>query len=434
MKSIADRLCTVVKLFILSLPARFKHAAQVLHGKKNILKSHTVVSLVTVCSTLLVIFVMTGVLYFRNEVFIHDSGETSRMFTMLGDPDEILAEAGAELVGLDYYEFTGFVEDIAHIEIKRAYEISVHDEDNVITAQVRAGDNVGDVLARAMITVGEHDIVEPGLSEPCTGDVTITRAFFVELTADGAVEAYPVTGGTVAELLKNAEVTLNSDDLITPALDAIVDESTEIVIERVKYVDRITVNSIPYATTEQPSTLYAIGHSEVVTEGINGSEQVTTREKYIDGVLVDSIVTDTAITNEPVDEVILTGTALATPYSKREFSEILLVDGIPVEYDYVVSGKSCAYTAREGSGTASGRKLEIGTVAVDPNLIPYGSLVYIVTQDGRTVYGAAVAADTGYLTDVVVDLYMGVTSEHYDDACDWGARWVDIYVVSVGAY
>ena len=54
-----------------------------------------------------------------------------------------------------------------------------------------------------------------------------------------------------------------------------------------------------------------------------------------------------------------------------------------------------AYSARPGAGTASGRKAIPGHIAVNPNVIPYGTKLYITTPDNKVVYGYAVAADTG---------------------------------------
>ena len=136
---------------------------------------------------------------------------------------------------------------------------------------------------------------------------------------------------------------------------------------------------------------------------------------------------------EPIDEVILVGTAKNEPVSKRE-GNFRLVNGIPESYEYKLSGKATAYTAREGCGTYSGRPLVVGSVAVDPEIIPFGSELYIVSKDGSHVYGYAVASDTGDLTEagVLVDCFMGITETNYDDACRWGARFCDVYVLSVG--
>ena len=135
-------------------------------------------------------------------------------------------------------------------------------------------------------------------------------------------------------------------------------------------------------------------------------------------------------------QTLLTG-LVAEPYAKMDDPTALkLENGLPTSYTRIVSGKSTAYTAGYGARTASGRLAEIGTVAVNPNVIPYGSELYIVAQDGSRVYGYAIAADTGLgLMDgtVLVDLYFGNRAEHYYDSCAWGAVNVDIYVLSEGS-
>lgn len=86
----------------------------------------------------------------------------------------------------------------------------------------------------------------------------------------------------------------------------------------------------------------------------------------------------------------------------------------------------CSATAYCGGGTtASGlqcvRKPEgISTIAVDPNVIPLGTYVYI---DG---YGYAVAADTGgAIKGNKIDIYYD-----YEQECDnWGVKDVKVTIL-----
>lgn len=102
-------------------------------------------------------------------------------------------------------------------------------------------------------------------------------------------------------------------------------------------------------------------------------------------------------------------------------------NGIPTEYVNVLTGNACAYTAAPDALMSTGKEVFQGYVAVDPDIIPYGSELYIVAEDGE-VYGYAIAADTGYSVragDIIVDLFMN----EYDDCIQWGNKPVYVYVL-----
>lgn len=53
-------------------------------------------------------------------------------------------------------------------------------------------------------------------------------------------------------------------------------------------------------------------------------------------------------------------------------------------------------------------------MAVDPDVIPYGTLLYITSTDGSFVYGYAVATDTGIAVQdgrILVDLFYETYAE-----------------------
>ena len=93
----------------------------------------------------------------------------------------------------------------------------------------------------------------------------------------------------------------------------------------------------------------------------------------------------------------------------------------------VLTGNACAYTAAPDALMSTGKEVFQGYVAVDPDIIPYGSELYIVAEDGE-VYGYAIAADTGYSVrkgHIIVDLFMN----EYDDCIQWGNKPVNVYVL-----
>ncbi len=102
-------------------------------------------------------------------------------------------------------------------------------------------------------------------------------------------------------------------------------------------------------------------------------------------------------------------------------------NGVPTEYVNVLTGNACAYTADPDALMSTGKAVFQGYVAVDPDIIPYGSELYIVAEDGE-VYGYAIAADTGYSVrkgHIIVDLFMN----EYDDCIQWGNKPVNVYVL-----
>lgn len=259
------------------------------------------------------------------------------------------------------------------------------------------------------------------------------KEYNVKISVDGKNLGIKCAG-TVNDALAAANIDIYDDDLINIGLSEPLNANTEIVVNRVNIVEEVQIETIEYATRYKEDNNYTIGYSEVVVDGEEGEVETTLRHVYVDGELVSSAVVDEDIT-EPVDKVVLVGTKEYNPIDDFSISQIpapmdltLDANGVPTSYQKVLTGKSCAYSARPGAGTASGRKAMVGCVAVDPNIIPYGTELYITTTDGSAVYGYAIAADTGTaLMDglILVDLFM----ESYDASCDWGARQVNIYIL-----
>ena len=257
--------------------------------------------------------------------------------------------------------------------------------------------------------------------------LSIERAFSVSIQADG--ETYPVkmVYGTVADALERAGITLEGEDYTEPALDQKVAAGTKIVVHRVDYQDRVETQAIPYDTEYVYTSLYFrnTGRTTTVQHGTEGRQTVTTRERYVDGELENSIVVDSTTTVEPTNHVVKTYAAGAP------VSPLTGADGTtnaPTSYKKVLTGKATGYYSKSGKGS-SGLGLGYGTVAVDPDVIPYGTKLYITSTDGKFVYGYAIATDTGIAVqngEILVDLFY----ETYAESVLNGAIQVNVYVVS----
>ena len=117
-----------------------------------------------------------------------------------------------------------------------------------------------------------------------------------------------------------------------------------------------------------------------------------------------------------------------TQMSVLPFPNYLLINrsGAPTEYKQLIKGKATAYTG--DTETSTGRTPMPGHIAVDPEMIPYGTELYVTSADGSYIYGYCIAADTGgfvKMGNTTIDLFM-----NNEDMClDWGNREVNIYVL-----
>ncbi len=286
------------------------------------------------------------------------------------------------------------------------------------------------ILKEAGITLGEYDTIEMIERAERVYHLTIDRAFDVAFDNGGVSQTVEMMEDeTVADLLEKAGVTLGPDDTISPALTELVTPDTQVVLQRITYQTRTVTETVPYETIEKQTPLLKDGKTRQLEAGSNGSQERTSVFKYINGQYAETVSETINVTLEPVDEVILHGNSKASVTTLEAPQDLALdANGNPVSYVKKITGKGTAYSAWEGAKTASGRYAIPGHVAVNPNVIPYGSKLYIKSSDGKFVYGYAVAADTGIaLMDgrVTVDLYF----DTYLESCLFGAKTMDIYVL-----
>ena len=286
------------------------------------------------------------------------------------------------------------------------------------------------ILEEAGITLGEHDVYEFTQTRDRTYTLEIERAFDVAFVCGGVRQTVPMLEGqTVADLLAKAGAVVGEEDILNLPLDTVVTPETQVQLQRVTYETEVVSETIPYETIEQHTSLLKNGRTRQMSAGSDGSKTTTTVKKYIDGVYQETVSEEVVVTKEPVSEVVLYGDSAATVSTLEAPAGLQLdANGNPVNYVKKITGKGTAYSARDGAKTASGRYAIPGHVAVNPNVIPYGSKLYIKSADGSFVYGYAVAADTGIaLMDgrVTVDLFF----DTYLESVLFGAKTMEIYVL-----
>ncbi|MCR4563555.1 MAG: ubiquitin-like domain-containing protein [Clostridiales bacterium] len=373
-------------------------------------------------------------------VDIYEDGTVTRVETSKQDAKSILSGMKIALGENDRLDLSGFkAGEDSSIVIYRYSTLALTTNDGTKSEIAFAG-TVGDLLESRGVKIADDDVINyPTYTVVTDGmNVVVQKACLVKVFADGEEKEIRVGFVTVSDALDKAGVALGEDDEVSPSADTDVKDGMKITVKRVVTEERTETEVISYSTTTKESGAYAQGTRQVTTKGKNGSKEVTYVDKYVDGVLVESTVKDEEIIEKPVDEVVTVGIRPAvvsvSASGKGAISELSLpskvelVNGVPKNYKSVVTGKAASYTASKGAGTASGRKVKPGYIAVDPEQFPYGTELYIVATDG-TVYGYAIAADTGGFvhngSGFTIDLFMNT----YEECAKWGARDVIIYVL-----
>ncbi len=276
-------------------------------------------------------------------------------------------------------------------EVPEALTISIQDGEEHLTLQTEAT-TVEDLLAEAEILLNEQDRVEPPPEKTLMEgmQVHIRRAIPLTIQVDGQSFAIFSSASKTAEVLANAGIAVGELDRTIPGPEEALTAGDIITIVRVREKILVEDEEVPFQTLYQPSEELDLDTKAIISNGVPGIKRRTTRVRYEDGVEVGREVEGEWMEQEPVNEVIGYGTRITT-------NMIDTPEG-PREYWRVVHMRVTAYTAASSGKppdhpsygiTASGLPAGTGIVAVDPNVIPFRSEVYVPG------YGVGFAGDTG---------------------------------------
>lgn len=170
---------------------------------------------------------------------------------------------------------------------------------------------------------------------------------------------------------------------------------------------------IPYPSVVQPNDRMRMGEEHLVTAGQNGARKVTYERIWVNGKELRRQEVKSVEVTAPVAEIIEAGTRSVVSTSRGD-----------IRFTKVMEMEATAYHPMDGDGhgiTASGIPARYGVVAVDPDVIPLGTRVFIPG------YGEAIAADTGgAIQGARIDLCM----EDYAEAFEFGRRMTEVYILN----
>lgn len=315
------------------------------------------------------------------------------------------------------------------IHLTSAHTVTVVADGMAKSTVVYEGQTIADALQACGVTVDSNDKLTAPTTKQVSADMVIevTRQHAVKFTADGETKNLLVEDTTVSALLAEQGITLGKDDVVTPDLSTKITADTDVTVQRVKYEEVTAEEAIPFTETVTNDSSLPRGVTRVDVQGQDGVQKVTRRNKIVDGVVTESTVLSSTVLKEAVNQVSRVGTKDPNGYATIE-SDGTVYDqnGNQVNYTKLLTGKCSAYTG--GGITATGAPAAFGRVAVNPNVIPYGTKLFICSPDGKVVYGYAVASDTGgacMRNTIIADLYYDTLSECYQI----GVRNMNVYIL-----
>lgn len=252
--------------------------------------------------------------------------------------------------------------------------------------------------------------------------IDVYKSFNVTLSVDSKTLSYEVARGTVSDLLKLAGTEVNQFDIINYKTTDPLSADMAVQIKRVVYKTVTNEEKLAFATKYLPVLSIQKGKEIVVTKGEFGLAKITSKQTFVDNVLSTTVEVSREIIKKPVNQVVKYGTG-GKYYTKN---------GENFEFLYCLDVKATGYTYANAKipwadKTASGLPVAVGRIAVDPKIIPLGSKLYVISSDGKIVYGFSVAADTGgAIKGNRIDLFFKTRPE----CTKLGLKNFKVYVIS----
>lgn len=268
--------------------------------------------------------------------------------------------------------------------------------------------------------------------QPGGAAIEICRGKRVTIDYHGERMEVVSLGETVWQLLERLNLSWAESDVISAPLDAQVYDGMVLSVALVTYEIQSYTALLPYETIYCGDPSLPLGEEQVLTPGRNGRMQCAASVTYVNGLETARQVLSEHVSVQPVNAVIAVGTGQAVPTPEKNVMPVIgdgiitLPTGEVVTYTERITSLATAYCDK--GLTATGTQARVGAIAVDPDYIPYGTRMFIMTMDGEYIYGIATAEDCGskeYIHDTRIDLHF----DTYAECRQFGARWCHVFIL-----
>lgn len=303
------------------------------------------------------------------------------------------------------------------------------EDGNVVYDVYTIHHRVDRILELSKVTIESYDKLSHGLEDKLKKNerVVIERAKQVTIQTGEHLQTVYTTGKRVADILMDANIVLTDLDRVRPGLKAPVTAGEVIYLDRVQKEHSEKVLETTAPILYKVSSELEAGTTKLVSDGSSGQRIVKINEYMENGQWFQSEIVGESQISLPTSRVYQLGkenlfvTPTGAPYAVKAVYTMQATA-------YDLSFESCGkYPDHPLYGiTRSGTHARPGVVAVDPKVVPLGSVLYVESLDYTRDYGFSSAEDTGgAIKGNRIDLFIGDNSS----ARRYGRRNVRVYVL-----
>lgn len=240
---------------------------------------------------------------------------------------------------------------------------------------------VRELLSEQQIPYSAYDRIEP---EP---DATLEAGMHVlwepakRVTLDyyGQLQSVWTTAETVEQFFNEQGIERRETDQVNVDVSDLIEPHLHIVIADVQERTKDEIFTVPFQVIHTDDDSLLRGQEKVIVEGKEGTGINRYLITYVNGVEQDRTLLATEILEEQQDQVVAVGTITAVSRGGYTFTPTKILENVVITA-YAAgpshTGKDPSHPqygiTRTGTTATEGR-----TIAVDPNVIPLGSWVYI---------------------------------------------------------
>ena len=309
--------------------------------------------------------------------------------------------------------------DIA-IEVRRAVPFTIVENGHEVPS-TSSRPTVAQALREAGVVVGPGDAVTPDGQSALEADarIELRHARAVTVALPNGHKVLYTLALTVGEALDNEGIVLPPGAFVDPSASTPITAGMSVRVVQLSASSNTEIEYIESTTVYKSDSSLPPGEIRTV-KGHDGARVRRYEVSFVNGEEAGRDLIDERLDPVPVNTVVYyptrTGANESQPADAGRVSKTLRV--YATWYDPASSGRA---SSDEAYGrTATGAIVTYGIVAVDPNVIPLGTKMFVPG------YGYAIAADTGgAVKGYIIDLGFPDGVE-----VDWHSKWVDIYILS----